>query len=156
MQKYGKVITIEIPMLPPSINHAYISRVYKPKHGGKQRVGRFMSKTGKEFKKMVQEIIKTHPDKDLFPVAYNVRLEFEIHFPSRRRSDCSNRCKVAEDSLVPFVIKDDCFPLVSELFISGKYKKDEPKIIIKIIEIKQDVVQTQLDTNPNNKRNKRI
>ena len=147
MQKYGRVIRITVPMLPPSINHAYISRVYKPKHGGKQRVGKFMSKTGKEYKKMMATILDSHQDKGLFPVDYNVKIRFTFCFGTKHRVDLDNRMKVAQDSISGIVIKDDKFPCVKELSVKGRYEKGNPYTIIEVIELIENEVQSQLVTN---------
>ena len=94
--RYNLDETILFPF-PPSVNTLYFQG---PKHGQK-----FLSKKGKEYKKMLQAM---YSDDDRVPYDGPVAVEIELGVPDKRARDLDNHFKALLDGLVDLnYIKDD-------------------------------------------------
>ena len=89
------MISVEIPMTPPSINHYYI-------HVGKRKV---IGEKGLEFRALVAYLVPR--DKVIYP---GERLVFtaRIHWADRRKRDLDNAMKCLIDAFAIAVGFDDC------------------------------------------------
>ena len=116
------MITIEIPTLPPSTNHAYY-------FGGKGKT--FMTKAGKEFKELVR-LISISKMNNNHMLEGRLRIRFDLYFKNKRKSDVDNRIKICLDSLQKIVFENDS--QIDELTIVRKYGEPE-KTIIEVEEI---------------------
>jgi len=122
---YSKKIILEIPDIPPSVNHAYGTNF---KSGA-----RYMKKPGRKFHELVAwHCIRFVNPKPLFE-SERLAVEIEIYFENKRRCDLDNRLKVLLDALqYAQVMKDDS--QIDDLRIIRKHAKSKKtKIKIEVI-----------------------
>ena len=121
---------LELPF-PPSLNSYY--RYIKM--GNSCRV--LISKEGREYKKIVKEIIDGLPKK-IKMLEGRLVVVVSLHAPTRRKYDLDNRCKALFDSLeeAEVFLNDE---QIDHLTIRrGEYFKNDGKALIQIIELGED------------------
>lgn len=114
------MITFSVPLFPPTVNHAYFTRLVKK--GGTSVPIRTLSKEGRAFKREFKtHLAKHHPETlnfflkdkeyEILAVLYFAKV-YNAGWPKAAKSrhnkiDVTNRIKVLEDALVDTFSYDD-------------------------------------------------
>jgi Holliday junction resolvase RusA-like endonuclease len=85
-------LTVAVGMLPPTVNHQYITRA-----GG----GKALTREAATFRRLVGSLCRTAVREAGWSYPEGARLELEIRltFPNRKNQDIDNRVKAALDAL---------------------------------------------------------
>lgn len=116
----GKVITLELPIIPPTIN----------KYIGRSNIWEYQSD-----KKKIHQAIRLLTCGKRYEIE-KCKMTITYYFKDRRRHDPSNYDKFLLDGLVEAnVIIDDNYSVITEFTTKGGYDKDNPRteIIIEIL-----------------------
>ena len=114
---------IEIPMIPPSVNHAY-------KRARNKRL--FLSKEAKDFQQVLTLVAQQAAKKENWELISKkefFKVCFEFEFKDRRFPDPNNLLKILIDTLQGIIYDNDKYllPNVTSAKVSGSEKT---KIII--------------------------
>ena len=90
------MLKIEIPAIPPSVNHYWLAN-------GKRR---FLTKQAREWKKLTHDCVRNILPRKWKPINNYVRVEITLCF-KYRRGDLDNRVKAIFDALNGLVWVDD-------------------------------------------------
>lgn len=118
-----KNTTFFINKLPPSVNHAYITKAVKG------RILRFPSKDFKDYKQELQIAAKL---KGIESTDREMKILVDFTVPDRRKHDVDNLLKCVFDSLVGVVFDDD--NQVVSVLATKKYEKGKALTIVTILE----------------------
>ncbi len=116
-------LTINLPFLPPSVNHAYAVR----------RGGLYLKSSAKDFVKNVREIVQKEIKKKRFtkiPAGEFFVMEVSFTFENKRFPDPNNMLKILIDSFEDYVFENDkwLLPRVISAKITGK---NSTKVVFK-------------------------
>ena len=128
----GKKIVIEVPDIPPSVNHAY---------GTNFKTGaRYLKSAGRKFQELVAWHCLAFVKPGILFQKERLKVEIEVYFDNKRRCDLDNRLKVLLDALeYARVLKDDS--QIDDLRIVRKYaEKKKTKITISEIKYEDEIV----------------
>ncbi len=115
-------VKLELDILPPSVNHAYIH--IKSKSG---RLFKVRTKQAKDFEKYVTEKCS---ELNIEPTDKKVKMSIVYTFPDRRLHDLDNTGKIIFDSLEGNFYTND--NNIQELHLYKKYEKGKPKVEIEM------------------------
>lgn len=107
-----EVVAFTVPLVPPSVNHAYLPTMYTGKDGYAHR-GKKLSKDAKAFRDAVAifargRTVAPATDKERRSVKYAVQID--VYLGVGQRGDADNFSKIAVDALVKCgVIHSDAF-----------------------------------------------
>lgn len=108
------MIGLNIPDLPPSVNHYWMASGHK----------RYLSKEAREWRELCQLWAKRVPlDQWTGYDSKNLVVEIEFTFPDNRRRDVGNYDKGVLDAFEGIFYKDDC--QIKELILKKKVKAGE-------------------------------
>ena len=113
--------------LPPSLNHAYITR-----KGTGQRI---MTTEARKYVRDVHLIVKARvrkPYKKLSVVCYT------FYYPDNRKRDNDNSLKILRDALKGGLYVDDCWQVVELEGMSGCIDRDNPRVEVNWVETMED------------------
>jgi hypothetical protein len=112
IEEIEEVVAFTVPLVPPSVNHAYSPTMYTGKDGYSHR-GRKLTKEAKAFKAAVAifargRTVAPLTDRERRTVKYAVQID--VYLGTGQRGDADNFNKIAVDSLVDCgVIHSDAF-----------------------------------------------
>ena len=104
------------------------------------RYGKYVSKTGKQYKKDIVEIASKYMEENSFiPYSEKLQMNIKFSFDNKRKNDLDNFIKPLFDCLTGIVFDDDrwVYKLVAEKEDGLKYNKIE--VFINILEPEDSV-----------------
>jgi Holliday junction resolvase RusA-like endonuclease len=114
--------TFFINKLPPSVNHAYITKAVKG------RVFRFPTKDFKDFK---QEMAISAKLRGVNTTDKPIKIMVEFTVADQRKHDIDNLLKCVFDSLTGIAYDDD--NQIVEVFAKKKYVKGEQRTVVTLL-----------------------
>ena len=109
--------------LPPSLNHAYITR-----RGSGQRIKTVACrKYQDDAKSIIMQCV--HVPHDVL-----ISIEYQFYWPDNRRRDVDNALKIVRDCLVGTLVKDDCWRCIPHEHIHSRLDRNHPRLEITYIE----------------------